>query len=429
MRARAIREGSVGLLILLAVGLFGGLVVWLRGLNPRNQSYRATLVFENTLGMQEGTSVRYRGVPVGQVLRIMPATNLVEVAVEIASTDLRIPRDAAILVNQSGLIGDTTVDITPTRILTSEELAVDPNGEDCPGQAIICNGDRLPGSVGASYESLIRSAEGLANAFADPDIIADLKATLNNAVVLTENANVLSTELTALSRQVQTDLSPLMASANRATDNLGNAAAQFEVTGTEVNRLVITNRGTLTTTLNNISRSSANLESITATLRPAIQDGELIANLNSLSSNAALAAADIRSITGTFNSPENLVMLQQTLDSARTVFQSAHKVLADVDELTGDPALRRSIRDLINGLSGLVSLTDQLEQASQVAGALTPPPGGQVERVTFTPVPAAPAAVSPQANPGLVTITHQGQTYQLNVQTLQAPIPAPAQPQ
>jgi phospholipid/cholesterol/gamma-HCH transport system substrate-binding protein len=419
MRARAIREGSVGLLILMAVGLFGGLVLWLRGLNPGQKSYRATFVFENTLGMQAGTNVRYRGVAVGQVLSITPTPNDVEVAVEIASNDLRIPRDAAIQVNQSGLIGDTTVDITPTRPLTPQELEVNPSGPDCPGQTVICNGDRLPGSVGASYESLIRSAEGLANAFADPEIIANLKATLDNAVVLTESANVLSTELTDLSQQLQTDLGPLVASANRATDNIGNAAAEFEVTGTEINQLVVANRDTLTTTLDNINRSTANLETITATLSPAIQNSDFIANLDRLSADAAVAAADLRSITSTFNSPENLVMLQQTLDSARTVFQSAHKALADVDELTGDPVLRNNIRELINGLSTLVSLTNQLDQASQVAGALTPPDGAQVERVTFTPVPPSPPATPQGADPGVVTITHQGQTYQLNVQTLQ----------
>ncbi len=418
MRARAIREGSVGLLILMAVGLFGGLVLWLRGLNPGQKSYRATFVFENTLGMQAGTNVRYRGVAVGQVLSITPTPNDVEVAVEIASNDLRIARDAAIQVNQSGLIGDTTVDITPTRPLTPQELEVNPSGPDCPGQTVICNGDRLSGSVGASYESLIRSAEGLANAFADPEIIANLKATLDNAVVLTESANVLSTELTDLSQQLQTDLGPLVASANRATDNIGNAAAEFEVTGTEINQLVVANRDTLTTTLDNINRSTANLETITATLSPEIQNSDFIANLDRLSADAAVAAADLRSITSTFSTPENLVMLQQTLDSARSVFQSAHKVLADVDELTGDPTLRNNLRDLINGLSTLVSLTNQLDQASQVAGALTPPAGGQVERVTFTPL-AAPAAPPRSAPVAPVIVTHQGQTYRLNVQTLQ----------
>ncbi len=414
MRARAIREGSVGLLILLAVGLFGGLVLWLRGLNPGSRSYRATFVFENTLGMQEGTNVRYRGVPVGRVLRIVPNSNAVDVAVEIGSSELRIPSDAAIVVNQSGLIGDTTIDITPERPLSAQEATLDPIGPNCSGQTIICDGDRLVGTVGASYESLIRSAAELASTFADPELVADLKTTVKNATTLTETATVLTTELTILSRQVQGEIGPLMASANRAADNIGNAAAEFEVTGSEVNRLVVGNRSTIATTLDDISRSAANLETITTTLSPAIQDSELLANLDRLSGEAALAAADLRAITGTFNSPENLVMLQQTLDSARNVFQSATKVIADLDELTGDPALRRSLRDLINGLSGLVSLTNQLEQASQVAEVLTPPAGEQLERVTFTAVPDAQGAV-----PGSVVVTHQGQTYRLNVQSHQ----------
>ncbi|MBD2231576.1 MlaD family protein [Phormidium tenue] len=417
MRARAIREGSVGLLILIAVGLFGGLVLWLRGLNPGRQTYRATIVFDNTLGMQEGTSVRYRGVPVGQVLSIVPTANAVDVAVEIGSSELRIPRDAVVMVNQSGLIGDATIDITPQRLLSEQELAVDPTGESCLGQTVICDGDRLSGQVGASYDSLIRSAEGLANAFADPELIADLKTTLDNATTLTESANLLSTELIVLSRQLQTELGPLAASANRATNNVSSAAAQFEITGAEVNRLVVTNRGTLVNTLTNLDRSAAEIQAITTTLSPALRQGEFIANLERLSADAAVAAADIRSITGTFNSAENLVMLQQTLDSARSVFQSAHKVMADVDELTGDPVLRRNLRDLINGLSGLVSLTNQLEQASQVAGSLTPAAGAQVERVTFTPIPAPPPPTG--AGPTPVTITHQGQTYRLDVHSIQ----------
>ncbi len=419
MRARAIREGSVGLLILMAVGLFGGLVLWLRGLNPRSQTYRATLVFADTLGIQEGANVRYRGVRVGRVLRVVPTTNAVDVAIEIGSSDLRIPRDASIFVNQSGLIGDTTIDITPLRALTPAEGLVSPNGDDCVGQAIICNGDRLQGQVGVSYESLFRSAEGLAEAFTDPEIITDLKTTLRKSIELTDNANLLSAELMILSQQVRADLGPLMASANRAADNVSSAAAEFEVTGAAVNQLVVANRSTIATTLDSINRSATNIETVTTTLGPNIQNSEFLVNLDRLSADALLAAADIRSITSTFNSPENLVTLQQTLDSARTVFQSAHKVLADVDELTGDPALRRNLRELINGLSNLVSLSDQLDQASQVAEALTPPPGNQVERVTFTPLEGAPSPTPGNAGPGPLVVTHQGQTYQLQVHSMQ----------
>jgi phospholipid/cholesterol/gamma-HCH transport system substrate-binding protein len=415
MRARAIREGSVGLLILIGVGLFGGLVLWLRGLNPGQQNYRATFVFENTLGMQEGTAVRYRGVPIGRVSTINPSTNEVEVSVEITDAKLRIPSDSLIEANQSGLIGETTIDITPTGPLESTELAMSPVGEDCVSTLIICNGDRLQGEVGASYEALIRSAEELANAFADEDIMANLKRTLQNAAALTENANGLVDELVVVTQQLQTDLGPLMASANQATDNLGNAAAQFEITGTEVNSLITTNRASIVSTLDNLNRSTANLQEILATLTPTVRDSELIANLEDLSTDAAAAMADIRAITNSVNTPENLVMVQQTLESARSVFLSAQKVLADVDELTGDPTFRNNIRNLINGLSTLVSLTDDLSNQSRLAQALTPPPASTVERVTLTAIsPNLVAQELAQAKAPLL-VTHNGQYYRLEV--------------
>jgi phospholipid/cholesterol/gamma-HCH transport system substrate-binding protein len=424
MRARAIREGSVGLLILIGVGLFGGLVLWLRGLNPGNRNYRATFMFENTLGMQEGTAVRYRGVPVGRVSEIRPNANEVAVGVDITQSDLRIPSDSRIEANQSGLIGETTIDITPTRNLNLQELEMSPVGPDCNSTLIICDGDQLPGTVGASYESLIRSAEELANAFADPEILNDLKITLNNATRLTEQATLLTDELIGLSQQVQGDIDPLFASAIRATDNVADAAAEFEMTGAEVNNLISTNRASLVDTLSRINRSSIFLEEVMASVTPAIRDGELLNNLEVLTANAAAAAQDLQAITGSINTPENLVMLQQTLESARSVFLSAQKVLADVDELTGDPTFRNNLRNLINGLNNLVTLTDQLEQEAEFARALTAESGQPIERIRLTPAmppdvaatqasPDVPSLAPPEPKPLL--LTRDGRYYRLNI--------------
>lgn len=433
MRERAMREGSVGLLILLAVALFGGMVLWLRGYNPRRQSYRATFTFTDTLGMQEGTAVRFRGVQVGRVLAIQPGSNQVSVLVEINQSTLLIPSDSLITVNQSGLIGDTTIDIIPQQALAEEATAnLTPFKPQCDSQVVICDGDERVGQVGASYEALIRAAEDLARTFADPEIAANLNRTLQNASDFAASATVLSGELTRLSQQVQTDLGPLMASATRAADNLdgtlteigdaanavGATATQFEITGTEVNSLISRNRSNLVTTLDNLNRSSAHLETIMATLSPEIQDSQFIANLDRLSTDAAAAMADIRAITATANTPENLLLLQQTLDSARSVFQSAHKVIADVDELTGDPTLRNNFRNLVNGLSTLVSLADQLEQDSRLAQALTLPQGSQMDRLILTPVPppTAPVRPTPTTTPAPLLITHNGQYYHLQLQ-------------
>jgi phospholipid/cholesterol/gamma-HCH transport system substrate-binding protein len=68
---------------------------------------------------------------VGRVARISPSTNEVEVSVEINDAELLIPSDALIEANQSGLIGETTIDITPLGLLDNRYPGRQPGGEDC----------------------------------------------------------------------------------------------------------------------------------------------------------------------------------------------------------------------------------------------------------------------------------------------------------
>ncbi|NER79101.1 MAG: MCE family protein [Leptolyngbya sp. SIO1D8] len=379
MRARAIREGSVGLLILIGVGLFGGLVLWLRGLNPGSRNYNFAILFENTSGMQLGTAVRYRGVPVGRVVRIQPSSNEVEVHVEVTQADLRIPREARIEANQSGLIGETTIDITPDAPLTDTEQTINPTSQDCDAGPVICEGDLLDGKVGVSYESLLRSTETLANTLADPALVNSLKTSLENAAVFTEEATALVGELTKLTLTAQEEITPLSTSIQEATESTAAAAQQIQLTAADARSLLEANQFNLTQTLDNITRGSDRLVAIADVLATQLEDPQFLTELRTLSTNAAEAsinlrniAADLSAVTGSLNQPENLLLIQQTLESARDVFQSAQKILSDVDELTGDPAIRNNIRDLINGLSDLVSSTQILEQQVELAGALAP---------------------------------------------------------
>jgi phospholipid/cholesterol/gamma-HCH transport system substrate-binding protein len=412
MRARAIREGSVGLLILIGVGLFGGLVLWLRGLNPGGRNYSMVLEFENTSGMQVGTSVRYRGVPVGRIVDIRPGSNQVQIQVEITESSLRMPKDVLIEANQSGFIGETTIDITPLSLLAEDQQAINPNEADCQDSAIICDGDVLPGEVGISYESLLRSAEEVADLFTDPEIVDALKATLANAEVLTTKISGLTDELTELTIMAQDEVQPLATSARRATDNVAEAATEIQLTATDVRSLIATNEANVTGTLVNINRGSDRLVSILNTVDTTVNEGEFIANLERLSANAAdaaenlnLASGDVRDITGSLNTPENRLLLQQTLESARDVFQSAQKILSDVDELTGDPAFRENLRNLINGLSNLLSSTQMLEQQVALAQVLT-----QLHTAAAPVTVTVPAPASPQAP---IVISYQDLQTQL----------------
>jgi len=198
------------------------------------------------------------------------------------------------------------------------------------------------------------------------------------------------------------------ASASSAAQQVEAAAAQFTLTATDINGLIGENRGVLVDTLGNLQATSLQLRSAADVLTPTIQSGQLVGDLERLVSNASVASADLQSITSSLNTPANLILLQQTLESARDALASAQKVMADVDEITGDPAIRDQLRQLINGLSGLVSSTRSLEQQTEVARVLTPLSLSATTTVPATQVLPKTAA---EFDEGLPILVFDGERY------------------
>ena len=66
-----------------------------------------------------------------------------------------------------------------------------------------------------------------------------------------------------------------------------------------------------------------------------------------------------------------ILKIQQILDSARTLFENLNKVTSDVDELTGNPKFRRDLLRIIQGLSGLLSSTQLLQEQVEYDHKLT----------------------------------------------------------
>ncbi|MEG4454191.1 MlaD family protein [Microcoleus sp. N9_A1] len=447
MRSRTVREGSVGFLILVGIGLFGGLVLWLRGVQLGNRSYKFAVEFGSAQGMQIGTPIRYRGVAVGKITALKPGSNGVDVTLEIAPGTLVIPRDVTIEANKSGLIGESSIDITPNSILPESLLTANPVSADCPPE-IICQNSRLKGQAGVTIDELIRSTVRLANFYTDPALFNNIKSlaentantakgaakltqdlsnltqtaqaeikTLNQSVrgdigslnqsVKTEIASLnqsLKGEATSLNQSlkvessslnqslkgeisaVAADISKVAATADTSTkavsasvinsaNSVTQAANQVTLTANQLNSLVATNRASLVSTLNNINQSSQELRVAVSSLSPTINrinQGQLLNNLEVLSANAAQASGNLRDLSSQVNNPATLLLLQQTLDSARATFQNVQKITSDVDDLTGDPAFRNNIRRLFNGLGGLLGSTEQLRQQVKVTQTLAP---------------------------------------------------------
>lgn len=411
---RTIREGSVGLLILFGIGLVTGIVFWLRGLQLGARNYEFVVEFANGGGMSVGDPIQFRGVSVGRIVALKPGPNGVDVTVEVEPATLLIPRDVVIEANQSGFIGEVSVEITPQKSLPTGAISSGLNPLDsCDPNLIICNGDRLQGQLGVSFNELIRSATRLADLLGDPQLIASINLAARNVGLAGTGVTQLTKEarqsLNQLTPQLRRDLASFETAAGSATrasnrvyqlasdsgqtvNRLGNqfglAANRVSGAAGEVSGLVQANRGSLITTLGNLNQASSELRLALRNIEPALSrigQGELVRNLETLSANAAQASANLRDVSASVNSPTNLLTLQQTLDSARMTFQNTQKITTDLDELTGDPAFRSNLRELVNGLSKLVSSTQELEKQTQIARSLNSAvPPAQAARQTPT---------------------------------------------
>jgi phospholipid/cholesterol/gamma-HCH transport system substrate-binding protein len=365
-------------MILAGLGLFGALVLWIKGLNPANRSFTVIAEFEAINGVQVGSPVRYRGVSVGRISSIAPGANGVEVKLEIAPADLVIPRDSELSVNQTGLLGETVLDIVPRKEIAVSAVPGRPLDRDCDRDLILCENSRIKGALGISTDELIRATIRFADVYSSPQFTGNINSLTKNSSVAAAEIAQLSREVTSLVKTARQEFGTFSSTAR----SISNTANQATLTITQINDLITTNRSTLVSTLDNLSATSGDIRTSVARLNPIlnqVESSKLINNLETLSANAAQASANLRDVSVTLNNPANL-----TLDSARVTFENTQKITADLDELTGDPQLRDNLKRLINGLSGLVSSTQQLQQQAQIAQILaTSQPKAQP-----TPIPS-----------------------------------------
>jgi phospholipid/cholesterol/gamma-HCH transport system substrate-binding protein len=326
---------------------------------------RAFVTFDNAAGMTPGTPVSYRGVKVGRVVAITPEPQGVTLEIEISPANRLIPSNSTVETIQSGLVGETSINITPLQALPPSNVKIaHPLDPDCNPDIIICNGSKLQGQAQLDVNELIRATTRIANLLSDPQFTANINSVTKNASDALVAVSNLSTNVTGLS----TDLRQLLqrGSVESTLTSVGAAA-------TEIRSLIATNRTELVGTLTSFRQTSDQLRTTVQGLSPVVDQvrrGELIRNLDVLSANAVKASENLRDFSTNLNNPSSLLELQQLLDSARSVFQNVQKITSDVDELTGDPAFRTNIRDLVNGLRHLISSTEQLQQQAQVAQAL-----------------------------------------------------------
>jgi len=363
VQRKTLRDGALGLFIIGGVVALGGALLWLRGLQLSSSKFTFTIKIADASGLNAGSVVRFRGVEVGRVTALTAQTEGVDVQVSIEDPKLIIPKQSVAETNQSGFLGNTNIDIFPPQ----DKLAIDPKmnplAKDCNADLIICQGGQIEGVRGVSFIALLKDSSAALRKINDQNLIDNLNETLVAAKTTAKSIQ----KLTDSANRVVGTFENQLTKFGDTADAISGAATKVGNVASSAQDLIEVNREKLAQTLDGIAATSREARSLLASAKPLLSDGKLIANLQQLAENAAETSANLRKVSGELNDPATITALRETLDSARATFANAKKITADLDELTGDPKLRNNIRNLINGLGGLLSNAPNLDSIAPTA--------------------------------------------------------------
>lgn len=110
---------KVGILTIVALSIFLFTVLWVKG-RSFSSADRIEVYFKDVNGMRPGSGVQMMGLRVGQVEEITPViegeNSYVKLKFVITEPGIKIPKASMLTIQQSGLIGEQFLEITPPKL-------------------------------------------------------------------------------------------------------------------------------------------------------------------------------------------------------------------------------------------------------------------------------------------------------------------------
>jgi len=290
---RSVWEGGVGLFMVSGAALLALALAWLRGFQLRSRFRKYNTVFEFTqaCGICVGTPVRIRGVTVGSVVRVDSSLRSIDALVEVEDDKIIIPRNSVVEVNQSGLLMETLIDITPKDPLPAPSLG--PLHPDCTKEGLIlCDKERMKGQQGVSLDALVGIFTRLGRDMEEIGVTKSYKLAEKVASIM-EEAQPLLTRIEALAEEIQPMLSE-------------------------------------------------------------VRDSDLLKDVETIAKGLADASGDLRRLKSSMLNPENTDLIKQSIFTLIFTLKNIESISSDISGFTGDETTRRNIKLLINSLSRLL---------------------------------------------------------------------------
>ncbi|KAG6403432.1 hypothetical protein SASPL_135653 [Salvia splendens] len=290
---KSVWAGGVGLFLISGAFLLAFSLAWLRGfqLGSKFNKYLAVFEFAQASGISTGTPVRIRGVNVGNVVRVNPSLRNIEAIVEIEDDKVIIPRNSLVEVNQSGLLMETLIDITPQDPIPVP--SVGPLHAGCVKEGlIVCDRQKLKGRQGVSLDEMVgiftrigREVEGIG--------VANTYSLAERIAAVVEDARPLLSKIQALAEDVE----PLLAE---------------------------------------------------------VHDSGLLKDVEHLTKSLTRASEDLRNVQSSVLTPENTELIQKSIYTLIFTLKNIENISSDILGFTGDEATRKNLKLLIKSLSRLL---------------------------------------------------------------------------
>eukprot|EP00210_Caulerpa_lentillifera_P007115 g6807.t1 len=292
MGRRSFWEGGVGAFLVIGAGICVWLVTWVKGTQLRQgKPYTVTFTFPQASGITVGTPVRIRGVRIGGAIQVKPKLEAVEVKVEVHDHSVVIPKNSIIEANQSGLISEPFIDITPQVPIPQNQYG--PLDMDCAEEGLVaCNGSTLKGEQGVCLDDLVYMCTKLARQFDQQGVDGFFKAAESVSAAL-DTAQPL------------------------------------------------------------IDRSSQLVEELTPLLNE-LRSGGLVQDVESLSKSIALAASHAEELQRAILDHDNVEALRESVKTLTSTLKSVERMASDASVFTGDRRVMSSLKRLIEAMSRMM---------------------------------------------------------------------------
>jgi phospholipid/cholesterol/gamma-HCH transport system substrate-binding protein len=270
-------EVVVGVVVLLSILLIVFGTVWLKGMKLGSEEVTRQARFREVGQLLEGSTVKFRGVPIGRVetIELERGGGAVIVTMSVDG-DIPLPPDPAVILAPESMFGDWQAEIVtrgtfPTYAFTE---ATDPNM--MPGYSLP-DMSRLTAVADEIAQNLATISTRFQEAFTTE--------TADNIRIAIENIQEVSSELATLVGSQQAAIEEVARNLERTSEAAGQAAVTMQRAFAEIEAAI--GGGKLTNIVSNVERATARTDSLVSIL---------VATSNELRNTAISADSTFRNV-------------------------------------------------------------------------------------------------------------------------------------